>query len=397
MGSGAVPQHHFWSEMVDRPGHSAVLIVDALRADIAYDLVERLRVRERNVEPRTVLAALPTRTEVGMAALLPRAHDGFAVRVENGRLTAAIGSVRVAGTDERARYEAKAPVPRRVVRRHLNEWVGDGGTLLSVAWRDQALALAHTTDLDEGGEIAATVDFQLFGKIVDTCERFVLMALEAGFSEVVVAGDHGFLVRDPGAVTLGVPGTEASGGKLARGLRYAAGAGSVSPDLVKFTAAELDRQGDDVYVPRDTACLAVPGGAGLFVHGGLSLQEAALVFLRVTSAAAHGEREPVAVQVAVPERATSLAFKVVVRPGKVKHPLLTAERRVVVRLEDAHGEGVAGQERELEVRPGGTEQAVLLTAPTAGTYRVTVSEPGKAVAFAVAPVQVEVLGGGFDF
>ena len=51
--------------MVDKPVRVAVLIVDALRADLAHDLSARLQRLGRRVDQRTVFATLPSRTEVG--------------------------------------------------------------------------------------------------------------------------------------------------------------------------------------------------------------------------------------------------------------------------------------------------------------------------------------------
>jgi hypothetical protein len=397
---GVMAQTGFWAEMVDRPGPLAVLLVDALRADLGFDLAGRLEGAGRQVEYRTALATLPTRTEVGMAALLPRAEDGFAVKVEQGRLMAYIGSTRLPSVTERTRHLESASVGpgRTVCRRPVEEFLDRDARLLAECFRVRQLPVAHTTDLDEGGEIAAKVTFRVFDEVLDTCSRFVDRALALGFAEVVVAGDHGFLVRDPQAAAGGIPGTESAGGGFARGLRYAAGVGPVGTELVHMTASQMGRGGDDVYVPRDTSCLAIQGGAGLFVHGGLSLHECALVFLRVLPGAVQTAAETVPVSLRVQGKERSLAFKVQVVAGSVRQPLFVEPRALFVRAEDAAGKAVFTSDT-LTLKASASEQTVpvTLTVPGGGEYGVCLCEAPTSRLIVKHMVQVEVLGDDFGF
>jgi hypothetical protein len=397
---GVLPHTRFWSEMVDRPGRSAVLIVDALRADLAFDLAGRLQRAGRQVEYKTALATLPSRTEVGMAALLPRAEDGFAVKVEEGRLMASIGTTRLPSVTERTKHlEAISVGPGRIPRRRpVEDFLDRDAHLLRECLRDGLLPVAHTTDLDEGGDIAAKVTFRVFDEVLEVCSRFADRALAVGFAEVVVAGDHGFLVRDPQAAPGGIPGTGSAGGRFARGLRYAAGVGAVGPELFRLGAAEMGRSGDDVYVPRDTSCLAIQGGAGLFVHGGLSPQECALVFLRVLPGAAQGAAEtlPVSLRVQAVER--SLAFKVHAVAGPVRQPLFVEPRAVLVQVEDAAGKAVFTSDTFI-LKASASEQAVSLTlkVPRGGEYGLCLYEASSGRLIVKHMVQVEVLGDDFGF
>ena len=122
--TGFLRQRAFWGELVDGRDGVAVLLVDALRADLAHDLGKLLHARGLRVEPHFALAELPTRTEIGMVALLPRAHDDFAVRAEDGRLVASIASTRFLGTDDRTRYLEKtlSQQGRQVCRQEVAEY-----------------------------------------------------------------------------------------------------------------------------------------------------------------------------------------------------------------------------------------------------------------------------------
>jgi hypothetical protein len=393
-------QRLFWSEIVESRKARAVLIVDALRADLAHELGQRAQAQGHSVERRFALAELPTRTEVGMAALLPRAHQDFAVRVEQGRLVPSIEGKRVSGTDERVRYleAVSAQQGIKVRRGEVGEFLRDDARLVKECSRAGVVPVAFTTDIDDAGETAARVTFQVFDEILDQCAGFVQASLAAGIEEVFVAGDHGFLVRDPDAAPSGIPGTAATGGALARGLRYAAGTGEMGRDLVRLPASWLGRRGDDVYVPRDTGCLAVPGGPGPFVHGGLSLQECALVFLRIRPGAPGTPARPT-VRVQAPERVTALAFPIALVVEPTATPLLVAPVEVLVTVNDLTGVTVWEMETPVEMRAGtaAVEHRVVVALPRGGEYVISAVDVLARAVFDRRSVRVEVLGDDFTF
>jgi hypothetical protein len=331
-----------------------------------------------------------------MAALLPRADDAFSLSVEQGRLVPSIGGVRLPGVTERVQYMEKVcgQQGKKVLRLPVEDFLAGQASSLKQAFKDRQIPIAHTTDLDEGGEMAAKVSFELFDTVLATCSRYVSAALDAGFAEVVVGGDHGFLVRDPEAAPGGIPGVEAAGGGWARGLRYAAGEPSGHPDLAALTPALLGWKGCDVYVPRGAQCLAIQGGAGLFVHGGLSPQESVLVFLRVRRTASSAERPEVGLE--AHPKVTSLAFKVTVLVSAVKFPLLAVPRTVKVTVEDAKGTEVWRE--EVDVKPTSSAQRIPLDVKVkrAGSFSLCVYDVDEPAPFLKRPIKVEVLGDDFE-
>lgn len=393
-----LPQRRFWSEMVDRGGKRAVLIVDALRADLAHSLAAQLRQSGRTVETQIALAELPTRTEIGMAALLPRADQEFRVDVEKGKLVPSIGSARLPSVNERTKHLESASIQmgRKVTRNEVGEFLKGGAKLLRSCADKGATAVAFTTDLDDGGELAARVSFRLFDEILGTCAEFVDAALAADFEEVVVAADHGFLVRSEDGAEPGVLGVRETTDSFTRSLRYAAGAGEPGPNMVAFNAGQLGREGVTVYVPRDSACVALQGGPGLFVHGGLSLQEAVLVFLRVrrdTAATA-----PLHVRLTGPEKVSSLTFKVAIVVPGVDLPLLYPPKSVIVRVLGATLQSVfASPPLSIEAGSGENRTDVVVVVPNGGSYSVVLVDAESERRLSSFPVTVEVLGDDFGF
>ena len=335
-----------------------------------------------------------------MAALLPGASEEFAVKVEQGKLIPYIGTTRLPGTNDRTRHlESVAARQGKPVFRHsVEEFLAEDGRLLTNCIQEKRLPVAFTSDLDEGGEIAARVSFRLFDEILDTCALFVDQALSLGFCEVIVAGDHGFLVRDPHAAPGGVGGVEPAAGGFSRGLRYAAGAASVGRGLLCMAASKLGRVGDDVYVPRDTSCLAIQGGPGLFVHGGLSPQECVLIFLSVLPGTPAVAAQILPVSLKVRTRETSLTFKVQIVAGAVKQPLLVEPRTVVLKVEDERGTLVFDG-GAFTLTGGDAEQtrSITVTVACGGAFGVCLYEESTGRLLAKHPVQVEVLGDDFGF
>ncbi len=392
-------QRGFFQDRVSSSGRRvAVLLVDALRADLAHELAGLLRAKHRAVETELRLAELPTRTEVGMAALLPHAErDGaFAVRVEGGRMVASIEGERVASAAERRGCLQRwaAATGRTVDIATVDAFLAGGASRLRAAHGSGAVPIVWTTEVDDAGPIAGAVSFEVVREVLEKCASFADAALAAGFEEVAVATDHGFLLRDPHAAPGGVSGTQPAGGDFARGLRYAMGRGETG-DLLGLTAKKLGRGGDDVFVPRDTSCLALPGGPGLFLHGGLSPEECALLFLRVEPGDGSRPLPLLHVRLWVDEPVRSLTFKVTlaIQPASAT----AVARRLRVRVRDSAQREVWTSD-PLEVRPSPSEvtRELVLTVGAAGYYHVVLEDLDGGVV-EQRQVHVQVLGDDFGF
>ena len=73
-------------------GKTAYIWVDALRYEMGRELIETLK-EDFSVELQAGVATVPTITEIGMAALLPKAQAGATVvSVGSGKLGLKIGS-----------------------------------------------------------------------------------------------------------------------------------------------------------------------------------------------------------------------------------------------------------------------------------------------------------------
>ena len=107
---GVLHQTRVYRECVEpMPGRVAYFLVDALRFEMGRELADQLQgALELSVRP--AVAALPTITPVGMAALLPGASSSFAVVAGKSGAAAQIEGTILAGSADRQKlFKAKHP------------------------------------------------------------------------------------------------------------------------------------------------------------------------------------------------------------------------------------------------------------------------------------------------
>lgn len=335
--------HRFWSEMVETGdvGETAVLFVDALRLDLAESLFARLQHQPgREVSSRLGLAALPSKTPMGMAALLPRGSSPLVVLTKNGKVRVEIGDRDVTTLDGRTE-QLKLSVP--------NVEVGELKEVSETQLAGWAAArhpvVLMTRDIDESGEIAAGVSATLFEDMVGELARWVTVLHRAGYRRVVIGTDHGFLLVPAQGAFANVPGPGRSP-DIAFSARFAVGLSSGSEDCVVFTPDALGRTGSAaVVLPKGLAAFGTPGPRKKFVHGGLSPQECLLRF--VTSTLTGPPRAPVKVRLARPANIPSLILFLAV---EVTPPSGPAQARRV-RVEAHCAERLVGHSDPLTYRP----------------------------------------------
>jgi hypothetical protein len=99
-----LPQARIHPEVVQTmPGRVAYVVVDAMRYEMGAELARHLD-GARDLTLRPAIAAVPTITTVGMAALLPGASASFSLDDVQGRLAACIDGSAMPALNERLKY-----------------------------------------------------------------------------------------------------------------------------------------------------------------------------------------------------------------------------------------------------------------------------------------------------
>lgn len=288
-------QNSVWKENIqpalDAKTRVAYLIVDALRYEMAVELVEGLD-GEFGIEIQPALGTLPSITPVGMAALMPGADQEMEILQGAGSIVVSAG---------------KAPLKDRAARMaRIEEKAGPGvvicklSDLLKVtAKRKKDMAAARLVvvtsqeidrlgeDSDDQGETRRWMD-----EMIEQLRRGLRALARIGIQRIVVTADHGHLFADhfdPGMLMDSPGGTTVEIHSRA----WIGKGGNAAEGFVRIPASQLGLGGAlEFAFPRGHACFKVRGGAGGYFHGGISLQELviplAVLTPKATAKGGHG-------------------------------------------------------------------------------------------------------------
>jgi hypothetical protein len=327
---GILKQQDFWKEIVgieDEP--VAILLEDALRYDLTRTLAQRLSEEGYKVQLRTLLASLPSITEVGMAALLPRGNRTLALEVYKGNVKVSLNG--------------EAPLTERKDRR---EWLQTAfGTdlktfeledvlkaelkTLKSTLKDSKRIVVMDRDIDSAGTYLVDISVGLFEDLVSRVAETVSKLHKAGIKKVVVTTDHGFLLLPKGFQPDTLEGIKPQS-DVVRGRRYAVGKVPKLGVNLTFPIESLGLSGDgSATFPRGLTCLSAPGEIGQFLHGGISLQEICITAV-ISIKEIPVEERKVDVKAEIPDTITTAIFLIPLQPSPTLHRYMPREVRVEV-------------------------------------------------------------------
>jgi hypothetical protein len=347
-----------WEKPAKAKERRAVVIVDALRLDIAQRTVERLG---QTAELHAVAATLPTTTPFGMTALLP--ISGAPIGVGANSSTVQLF------TDDTDSLEEREG--RKTHLRLLLESRGDSVAFVEVEDLLQGgvvpadrFIVAFTYALDDRGHSKANTA-SLPEEAIKMPARLALLVQRlhaSGIARVDLVTDHGFLWLNPDDVdALGTP-TVPQVQVTKKAPRYAILAnGAAAPELMHLPLP-FDPS-VQLGFPRGIRTL---GKAAWYAHGGVSLQEAVIPHV-VSRAAAEVRRLGASFVVPVPNivgATIPVRITPVVAGQEVEQLSFQAPQPMRVRLEVT---GVTGGKASqvaapvrVEVRADSPEQVTAL-------------------------------------
>jgi len=254
--------------------HKVALIwVDALRYEMARELAQVLQEDYRQTL-QAAIAAVPTITEIGMAALLPGINSSTEIiTVGPSKLGVQVGDMvlkdrasRVkflqlrAGTSVfAAKLDDLLPKPKKKVRNGIEharltlitsqeiDWIGEGNNV----------RLARLT----------------MDSILYELRRGIQVLSGLGIRTIVITADHGYLfgeeLRDD--MKLDAPGGQKA--DLHRRVWIGKG-GDANSNYLRAKLADFGLTSEfEIVTPLNFACFKVSGGTEAYFHGGLSPQE----------------------------------------------------------------------------------------------------------------------------
>lgn len=253
----------------------ALIMVDALRYELGVTLHRQLAETEA-ADIRAACAQLPTVTPVGMTSLLPGAGTGLRLSTEGGALSVSLGGQKMASVANRMDV-IRSLYGDRFAEMHLDEFRKPKTKIPDPV----ELLVLRTTDIDahlENVPAQSLTTLSLIHQSLKSIRVVVHKLKEAGFADVVIATDHGFVLNahaEAGDVCAKPAGTW-----MIVHDRVLLGEGEPDSNNFVLSAEKAGLRADFTKLggPRSIA----PYRRGLvYFHGGASLQEALVPIITV--------------------------------------------------------------------------------------------------------------------
>ena len=259
-----------------------VIISDGLRYEVGEELYGRIRREDRyEAALETAVTALPSFTQLGMAALLP--HESLAIAADGK--TALVDGQSSAGTANRRKILAQA--------------TNGAGTALKAAdflnmsreesrnlFRDHAVVYIYHNRIDATGDKRESEE-RVFDAVEETLRELILIVKKlagANATNMIVTADHGFIYQRRPLDESDFAGQQAQGGQiLTVNRRYVLGHGlQEGRSFKRFTVRDVGLDGEmEMLLPKSINRLRVKGAGSRYVHGGASLQEIVVPVIRI--------------------------------------------------------------------------------------------------------------------
>lgn len=245
-----------------------LLLIDALRLDLARVLADRLRDRYSVVE-ETRVSTLPSETMFGMAALTPGRAHRFQIKMRNGTLSVERGGQRL--EQKRNRID--------VLEREGWDVPDDK----EVGWQHHQIAY-YDKEIDDIGETAIENPETHFTNYVDELYELIVTKLEnEHWDRIFIVTDHGFVLLPKGTTMESISSYDGEGEVKYR--RIAGDDVEAQGTGVRVTGQTPGTE----YLKTPVRLLAKPrqyhSKSGLtdsrYYHGGILPQECMLSFLQV--------------------------------------------------------------------------------------------------------------------
>lgn len=252
-------------------GKVAYLWMDALRFEMAREFLAGLSEASRTTLI-PALAAAPTLTAVGMAALLPDAERGLGLVEVGGQLASEVNGQPLRVRRERVEYLAQRG-GYAVEFLTLADVLKPGRTVKECIGRAQ-LVVVTSQEIDQTAEQQPPyLARSLMDDLLIHIKRALHNLAELGVSTFVIVSDHGFLFGDELASDMLIDPPDGQTVKLTQRVWIGRG-GTTPPGCLRVKASDVGVGGDLEFVfPPGLASFKVRGGADPYCHGGLSLQE----------------------------------------------------------------------------------------------------------------------------
>ncbi|MDM7912780.1 MAG: PglZ domain-containing protein, partial [Methanotrichaceae archaeon] len=273
--SGVLRQVEIFEKIVKpalEEGKIAYVWADALRFEMARELLWIMS-PEFQGEIMPALAAAPTITEIGMAALLPGSASGAIVQADEGKLALEIEGEVIRNREERVKFLQKKTT-HRFFEATLDNLLPKPSVPVSKAIQNADLVLITSQEIDDLCEkdnpsLARTFMNELLSRM----QKAIRNLSRLGIKKIVVTSDHGYLFGDELGVDMKIDPPGGDTADLHRRVWVGRG-GASDPAYLRAKISDLGLGGDlELASPWSFACFRAKSRSMSYFHGGLSPQE----------------------------------------------------------------------------------------------------------------------------
>lgn len=276
--------HDHVGEFRRRDQKICVIISDALRYEVAEELLGRIRSLDRYeaaIEP--MFGCLPSYTQLGMAALLP---NGDLQIADNDTATVLADGQSSQGLENRKKILATGRSGDRTTALKTEELMGMDKDQARALVRDHDVVYVYHNLIDAIGDKQVSEE-RVFEAAEDTIEEIVRLVKKlngANAANMIVTADHGFIYQHRPIEESDFSSAQVEGDTiLYRDRRFILGHGlKANHGLRRFTPEQANLQGSvEMLIPKSINRLRRQGSGSRFVHGGATLQEVVVPVVKI--------------------------------------------------------------------------------------------------------------------
>ena len=264
-------QYDFYKTEIESVSNKVVVIIsDALRYEAGMELLSQMHSDPKNTaEVRSMIASLPSKTNIGMAQLLP----GKELLFNKGEIS--IDGTKSSGTSNRESILKTAKDKSKAVQ--FSSLNGASEKDRRELFKNELVYVYHDV-IDSRGDkkSSETKTFNAVTEAIEELKKFI-KSLHATFAvtNVYITSDHGFLYSDVSIQDKNLEKVEDTNAITTHN-RYIITSDSANQDLgYTFPLSKTTKFQDDLFVtiPKSINRYRKQGVGHQFVHGGGSLQE----------------------------------------------------------------------------------------------------------------------------
>lgn len=271
----------FVGRVLDKNNKVYVIISDAMRFEIGEELCRLIRAEDKfEAKIEHMISALPSYTQLGMAALLP--HTDLQINADKAS-TVNVDGQSSSGTANRDKI-LKSVTKNAALAVKADDLITKTKEEVRELVRDHDVIYVYQNVIDKRGHTRDTERkvFEATEEAMEELIKLVRKLTSANATNVVITADHGFIYQDE-VEESDFSSTEITGNETASDRRFVVGSQlRISSGAKLYRSADLGLKGElEVAIPKSINRLRKSGASVRFMHGGSTLQEIVIPLIQI--------------------------------------------------------------------------------------------------------------------